>query len=277
MRHTIIQTTDAPLIDIRNATIYRGDTLVFEGLNLSIDQHEQAAVLGPNGSGKTTLLKVINREIYPVRRDDSWVRILGREIWNVWELRAHIGIVSNELQMRYRNTTTGLDVVLSGYLSSVGIQGLLARQLTNEQKNHALEVMQQLGIESLTETCLRNMSTGQQRRCLLARALVHNPDTLILDEPTAGLDLGGREDLVVLLAGLAADETSPAIVMVTHHVDEIPPGFEHVLLLKDGHSLIAGAIERTLTSDWLRECFGLPLSVERRNGRWSAWGASQGR
>ena len=99
---------EAPLIDIRNATIYRGSTRVFEGLTLRIDQHEPAAILGPNGSGKTTLLKVINRELYPMRRDDAWVRILGRETWNVWELRSHIGIVSHDLQTRYRSTTTGL-------------------------------------------------------------------------------------------------------------------------------------------------------------------------
>ena len=106
--------SDAPLIDIRNATIYRGDTCVFQNFSITIGQHEQVAILGPNGSGKTTLLKVINREIYPVRRDDSWVRILGRENWNVWELRSRVGIVSRDLQMRYRGKTTGLDVVLSG-------------------------------------------------------------------------------------------------------------------------------------------------------------------
>lgn len=261
--------TDAPLIDIRNATIYRGNTRVFEGLNLSIDQHEQAAVLGPNGSGKTTLLKVINREIYPVRRDDSWVRILGRETWNVWELRSHIGIVSNELQMRYRNTTTGMDVVLSGYLSSVGIQGLLSRQLTNEQKRHAAKVMQELGIESLAETRLRNMSTGQQRRCLLARALVHSPDTLILDEPTAGLDLAASFDYLARIRRQIAGGKS--IVLVTHLLNEIPPDIQRLILLREGRIVADGPKEEILTEDNLEKTYDTRVRIAKVDGYYLAY------
>jgi iron complex transport system ATP-binding protein len=261
--------TDAPLIDIRNATIYRGDTRVFEGLNLSIDQQEQAAVLGPNGSGKTTLLKVINREIYPVRRDDSWVRILGRETWNVWELRSHIGIVSNELQMRYRNTTTGLDVVLSGYLSSVGIQGLLSRQLTNEQKQHAAKVMQELGIESLADTRLRNMSTGQQRRCLLGRALVHSPDTLILDEPTAGLDLSASFDYLARVRRQIAGGKS--IVLVTHLLNEIPPDIQRLILLREGRIVADGPKEEVLTEDNLEKTYDTRVRIAKVDGYYLAY------
>ncbi|MCZ6809253.1 MAG: ATP-binding cassette domain-containing protein, partial [Proteobacteria bacterium] len=163
--------SDAPLIDIHNATIYRGTTRVFDNFDLTIEQHEQVAILGPNGSGKTTLLKVVNREIYPVLQDDSWVRILGRSTWNVWELRSRIGVVSHDLQARYRATTSGLDVVLSGYLSSVGIHGILAGRINDAQKTKARQVMLDLGVGSLADTPLRNMSTGQQRRCLLGRAL----------------------------------------------------------------------------------------------------------
>ena len=125
--------SDAPLIDIRNATIYRGTTRVFDNFSLTIEQHEQVAILGPNGSGKTTLLKVVNREIYPVLAEDSWVRILGRSRWNVWELRSHIGVVSHDLQAGYRSTISALDVVLSGYLSSVGIHGMLAGRISDAQ------------------------------------------------------------------------------------------------------------------------------------------------
>ena len=131
---------DAPLIDIRNATIYRGRTRVFNDLTLKIDQHEPTAILGPNGSGKTTLLKVITRELYPMHRDGASVKILGRETWNVWELRSHIGIVSHDLQTRYRSTTTALNVVLSGYLSSIGIHGSLAGRISSDQKARATEV-----------------------------------------------------------------------------------------------------------------------------------------
>lgn len=261
--------TDAPLIDIHNATIYRGETRVFEGLSLIIGQHEQAAILGPNGSGKTTLLKVINREIYPVRRDDSWVRILGRETWNVWELRSHIGIVSNELQMRYRNTTTGLDVVLSGYLSSVGIQGILSRRLTDQQKEHAFSVMRELGIESLAATPLRNMSTGQQRRCLLGRALVHRPDTLILDEPTAGLDLSASFDYLARIRRQIANGKS--IVLVTHLLNEIPPDIHRLILLREGQIVADGPKENVLTEDNLEKTYDTRMRIAKVDGYYLAY------
>ncbi len=259
----------APLIDIHNATIYRGDTRVFDGLNLTIDQHEQAAILGPNGSGKTTLLKVINREIYPVSRDDSWVRILGRETWNVWELRSHIGIVSNELQMRYRDSTTGLHVVLSGYLSSVGVHGLLSRRLTDRQKKHAVSVMQELGIESLADTRLRNMSTGQQRRCLLARALVHSPDTLILDEPTAGLDLSASFDYLARIRRQISSGKS--IVLVTHLLNEIPPDIRRLILLRGGRIVADGPKEDVLTEDNLEKTYDTRVRIAKVDGYYLAY------
>ena len=259
--------TDAPLIDIRNATIYRGETRVFENFSVSIGQHEQAAILGPNGSG--TLLKVINREIYPVRRDDSWVRILGRETWNVWELRSHIGIVSHDLQMRYRDTTTGLNVVLSGYLSSVGIHGLLSRQISSEQKEHAKSIMRELGIESLADTPLRKMSTGQQRRCLLGRALVHSPDTLILDEPTAGLDLSASFDYLARIRRQIASGKS--IVLVTHLLNEIPPDIQRLILLREGRIVADGPKEEVLTEANLKKTYDTDVRIARVDGYYLAY------
>lgn len=261
--------TDAPLIEIRNATIYRGDTRVFEDLSVSIDQHEQAAILGPNGSGKTTLLKVINREIYPVRRDDSWVRILGRETWNVWELRSHIGIVSHDLQMHYRSTTSGLNVVLSGYLSSVGVHGLLARQLTSEQREHAISIMRELGIESLAETPFCKMSTGQQRRCLLGRALVHGPDTLILDEPTAGLDLSASFDYLARIRRQIASGKS--IVLVTHLLNEIPPDIRRIILLREGMIVADGPKEEVLTEANLEKAYDTDVRIAKVDGYYLAY------
>ena len=261
--------TDAPLIDIRNATIYRGDTRVFEDFSVSIGQHEQAAILGPNGSGKTTLLKVINRELYPVRKDNSWVRILGRENWNVWELRSHIGIVSHDLQMRYRSTTTGLNVVLSGYLSSVGIHGVLGRQITKEQKQHASSIMRELGIESLAHTPLRKMSTGQQRRCLLGRALVHRPDTLILDEPTAGLDLSASFDYLARVRRQIARGKS--IVLVTHLLNEIPPDIQRLILLRDGRIVADGPKEEVLTTENLYKTYATEVRIAKVDGYYLAY------
>lgn len=260
--------TDIPLIDIRNATIYRGDTKVFEDLTLCIGQHEPAVILGPNGSGKTTLLKVIMRELYPARRDDSHVRILGRETWNVWELRSHIGVVSHDLQTRYRPTTTGLGVVLSGYLSSVGIHGSLAARITPDHTQHAKEVMAELGVGSLEDTELRRMSTGQQRRCLLARALVHDPHTLILDEPTAGLDISASFDYMSRIRQLAADGRN--IVLVTHLLNEIPPDIDRVILLKNGAVVADGKKSTVLTEENLGNAYDTDIKVTKVDGYYLA-------
>ncbi len=265
--------SEAPLIDIRNATIYRGNTRVFDNFDLTIEQHEQVAILGPNGSGKTTLLKVVNREIYPVLRDDSWVRILGRSTWNVWELRSHIGVVSHDLQARYRDTTSGLDVVLSGYLSSVGIHGILAGRIDDAQKMKARQVMHDLGVESLADTPLRNMSTGQQRRCLLGRALVHDPDTLILDEPTAGLDLTASFDYLARIRDLVGKGKN--IVVVTHLLNEIPPDIERIVLLREGSIIADGPKEEVLTEENLLTTYGTPIRLARVDGYYLAYPASE--
>lgn len=260
---------DAPLIDIHNATIYRGDTRVFHGLRLCIGQHEPAAILGPNGSGKTTLLKVIARELYPAQLEDSWVRILGRETWNVWELRSHIGMVSHDLQMRYRDTTRGLEVVLSGYLSSVGIHGTLNSRITAVQTRKAKAIMAELGIEEFAGTPLRNMSTGQQRRCLLARALVHNPDTLILDEPTAGLDLAASFDYLARIRRLAAAGRN--IVLVTHLLNEIPPDIARVILLREGQIIADGPKDEVLTRDNLCRTYATDVRLAIVGGYYLAY------
>ena len=265
--------SNAPLIDIHNATIYRGNTRVFDNFDLTIEQHEQVVILGPNGSGKTTLLKVVNREIYPVLQDDSWVRILGRSTWNVWELRSHIGVVSHDLQARYRDTTSGLDVVLSGYFSSVGIHGILAGRINDAQKIRARQVMHELGVESLADTPLRNMSTGQQRRCLLGRALVHDPDTLILDEPTAGLDLTASFDYLARIRDLVGKGKN--IVVVTHLLNEIAPDIKRIVLLREGAIVADGPKEEVLTEENLLMTYGTPIKLARVDGYYLAYPASE--
>jgi iron complex transport system ATP-binding protein len=259
---------DAPLIEIRNATIYRGTTRVFDGLDLTVGQHEPVAILGPNGSGKTTLLKVINRELYPVLADDAGVWILGRDTWNVWELRAHIGIVSHDLQAHYRATTTGLDVVLSGFLSSVGVHGLLGRQIDARQVERARTIMRDLGVSELEATALKHMSTGQQRRCLLGRALVHDPDTLILDEPTAGLDLAAAFDYLQRIRKLV--HAGKNIVLVTHLLNEIPPDIERIILLRAGRIVADGPKVEVLTEANLEKTYGVDLRVTRVDGYYLA-------
>jgi len=262
---------EVPLLDIRDATIYRGNTRVFHGFSLRIRQHEQVAILGPNGSGKTTLLKVINRELYPVASGSSWVRILGRSSWNVWDLRSHIGVVSHDLQTHYRASTRALNVVLSGYLSSVGVHGMLADRLSREQKARAKEIMDDLGIGALVDTPFEKMSTGQQRRCLLGRALVHEPDTLVLDEPTAGLDLTASFDYLSRIRQLVAEGRN--IVLVTHLLNEIPPEVERVILIRAGAIVADGAKEEVLTVDNLEKTYETRIRLAKVNDYYLAYPA----
>jgi len=260
---------DVPLIDICNATIWRGNTRVFAGLNLRIEQHERVAIVGPNGAGKTTLLKTINREIYPVAGAGSHVRILGRDNWNVWALRRHIGVVSHDLQMRYTPATTALEVVISGFHSSIGVHGTLADRVTPAERTAARTTLEQLGVGDLASTELRHMSTGQQRRCLLARALVHDPATLILDEPTAGLDFAASFDFLARIRDLAARGRN--VLIVTHHLSDIPPEVDRVVLLADGRVAADGAKAVVLDGKTLSDVYGTPIRVAEIDGHYLAY------
>lgn len=260
---------EALLVNIQNATIWRGSTCVFRDLNLQIAQHERVAILGPNGCGKTTLLKTINRELYPVMSETSQVRILGRDRWNVWELRKHIGIVSADIHQHYTLTTTALEVVISGFHSSIGIHGLLADHVDKQQIDVARATMVELGIEALTNTPLKLMSTGQQRRCLLGRALVHEPQTLILDEPTAGLDIAASFDYLARIRALAAAGRN--IVLVTHYLNEIPPVVDRVVLLSQGRVVADGAKADVLTPAILSDVYGTSILVHEVDGYFLAY------
>ena len=262
-------TADAPLVEIRNATLWRGTTCVFEDLNLVIGQHERIAIVGPNGSGKTTLLKAINREIYPVAREGAVFRILGRDRWNVWELRRHIGIVSQDLQQRYTLTTTALEVVVSGFHSSIGVHGNLADRVTDDQVEAARAVLDDLGIGELALTPLGSMSTGQQRRCLLARAMVHKPDRLIFDEPTSGLDFAASFDYLARVRALAREGCS--IIIVTHHLDEIPPEVERVVVLDQGTIAADGPKASVLVPELLSRVYGTAVAVAVLDGHYLAY------
>ena len=261
--------SDPKLIEICNATIWRGSTRVFEGLNLSIEQHERVAILGPNGSGKTTLLKTINRELYPVVKPDSYVRILGRERWNVWQLRKQIGVVSNDLHQRYDPANSALDVVVSGFYSSIGIHGVLADRITAEERQAAIKTLSDLGLENLRDTPLKQMSSGQQRRCLLARALVHDPATLILDEPTSGLDFAASFDYLARIRELARDGRNIAIV--THHLNEIPPEVDRIILLQAGRVAADGSKAEVLRSELLSSVYETPIRVAEVDGFFLAY------
>lgn len=260
---------DAKLLEIRNATIWRGASRVFEHLTLDIEQHERVAILGPNGCGKTTLLKTINRELYPVVEPGSYVRVLGQDRWNVWELRKRIGVVSNDLHQRYTPTTTAIEVVVSGFHSSIGVHGIIATRVNREQVDASMNALQDIGIAELRNTQLRHMSSGQQRRCLLARALVHEPATLILDEPTAGLDFAASFDYLERIRELARRGRN--IVIVTHHLNEIPPEFDRVILLRQGTVVADGPKSEVLTSELLSEVYETAIRVAEVDGYYLAY------
>ena len=262
-------TSDPPLVEISNATIWRGTTRVFEHLNLVIEQHERVAIVGPNGSGKTTLLKAFNRELYPVASPSSVFRILGRERWNVWELRRHVGIVSQDLQQRYTPSTTALEVVVSGFHSSIGVHGILADRVTAEQLDAAAAALDELGVGDLARQSLKSMSTGQQRRVILARALVHRPQTLILDEPTAGLDFAASFDYLQRIRELSVAGRN--IVIVTHHLNEIPPEVDRVVLLREGRIFADGDKAEVLTEANLSDVYGVPVRVAQIDGFYLAY------
>ena len=260
---------EPPLLEIRDATIWRGSTCVFEHLDLVIEQHERVAIVGPNGTGKTTLLKAINRELYPVDRPGAVFRILGRDRWNVWDLRKHIGVVSQDLQQRYTPTTTALEVVVSGFHSSIGVHGSLADRVTGRQVDAARAALDELGVGELADRPLTSMSTGQQRRCILARALVHTPRTLILDEPTAGLDFAASFDYLGRIRRLARGGCN--IIVVTHHLNEIPPGVDRVVLLQDGQIAADGPKASVLTEEKLSKVYGVHVRVREIDGYYLAY------
>jgi iron complex transport system ATP-binding protein len=250
------------VIDIRDVTAWRGETRVFDRLSLRVARGENTAILGPNGAGKSTLLKLLTRETYPVASDDSWVKLFGDASGSVWDLRAHLGIVSTDLQTGYSESAPGLHVVLSGLYSSVGVwqhqaydAGRIAR---------ARQLMAELGIAHLAERPFGTLSTGEQRRCLLGRALIHDPDTLVFDEPTTGLDLKATFAYLDTLRRLMRDGRT--VVLVTHHLHEIPPEINRVVLLKAGRIVADGPKTTVLTDARLSGAFDVPVHVVERGG-----------
>ena len=250
------------LLDIHNATVYRDTKKIFDGFSLSVEQGQSTAIIGPNGAGKSTLLKLLSRELYPVVKDDSHVKILGMERPILWELREKIGLVSADLQQGFVPEVSGLGVVVSGLHNSIGL--FHYQDIPESQVDRGRQVLEELGIEDLANRPFRQMSTGQQRRCLLGRALIHNPDHLILDEPTSGLDLNATYHYLNTIRQLLQQEKT--ILLATHHIHEIPPEIQRVVFLRGGRVVADGNKEEMLTDCWMSQLFELPLSVTESNG-----------
>ncbi|MBI3802611.1 MAG: ATP-binding cassette domain-containing protein [Nitrospirae bacterium] len=254
------------IIDIQKATVYQGANQVFDDLSLTIPAGCQTAILGPNGAGKSTLLKLLAGEIRAVDREGSAVRLFGLDRWDVWALRAQLGIVSHDLQRDYLDSARGVDVILSGFYSSIGLYG--HQTFSDAQRKRAAEVMETVGVAALQERRFFEMSTGEQRRFLLGRALVHDPGTLVLDEPTSGLDLRASFHYLQLVRSVIRQ--GKTILLVTHHLHEIPPEVGRIILLKGGRVIADGKKAAVLTQERLILLFDTPLKLAEANGWYQA-------
>ncbi|MFQ5937002.1 MAG: ABC transporter ATP-binding protein [Acidiferrobacterales bacterium] len=258
------------IIEIENATVFRGDTQVFENLSLDIARGSNTAIIGPNGAGKTTLLKLLSRDLYPVRSDSSSVRILGRDNWNVWELRSHLGIVSHDLQHDYAGHVRGIDVILSGCYASIGTYSY--QQFSAETLQRAKQIMASLEVTHLQEKLFAEMSTGEERRFLLGRALINEPHTLVLDEPTTSLDIKATFKYLSIIRKLMQEGTT--VILITHHLHDIPPEVTQVILLKNGRVVAQGEKNQVLTDANLSDLFEVPIKLVAESGFYQAIPAS---
>jgi len=251
-----------PLLKLKNVTVLRGDCAALREVNLEIAAGERVCILGPNGCGKSTLIKTITRECYPLAQDGCAIAILGRERWNIFELRSLLGIVSPDLLASCTTDATGRDVVLSGFFSSTRIFPHQHPDPIHLAKADA--ALERLGIAHLAERPVAQMSSGEAKRTLIARALVHEPQALLFDEPSNALDIGAQLQLRETMRELA--QSGLGILLVTHHVPEIIPEIERVVLLREGRVLADGPKAAILTEENLSKLFEAKVRLGQHDG-----------
>lgn len=252
-----------PLLELRNVTVMRGERAALRSVDMRIESGERVCILGPNGCGKSTLIKTIARECHPLPEDGASMTILGSERWDVFELRKRLGIVTPDLISACTSDATARDVVLSGFFSSTRI--FPHHRVDPEHAARADAALARLGISHLAERPVATLSSGEAKRTLLARALAHEPDTLLLDEPSNALDIGAQVQLTTTIRSLA--RAGLGILLVTHHVSEIVPEIDRVVLLHEGRVVADGPKERILTTENLTALFGVEANLVRRGGR----------
>jgi len=254
------------VIAVSRATVTRGGSNLIREINWEVELDERWVILGPNGAGKTTLLNLAAGRLHPSR---GTVRVLGERLGRVdlAELRTRIGLASAGLAESIPPDETAADVVLT---ASWSVVGRFRERYDELDAGRAAALLDQFGVGHLAGRRFGTLSEGERKRTLIARALMTDPELLLLVVPAAGLDLGAREDLVRRLAALAEDPDAPALVLVTHHVEEIPPGFTHALLMRDGEAVAQGLLRDTLTADNLSKTFDVALKLSYVDGRYTA-------
>jgi iron complex transport system ATP-binding protein len=256
----------AAVVDLAGVSIVRNGSTLISDITWEVDEADRWVVIGPNGAGKTTLLQVVSAQIHP---SSGVAGLLGEVLGvvDVFELRPRIGLTSAALAERIPRGERVHDVVVS---ASYAVIGRWREQYDELDHERAEELLAQLRIDALADRTFGTLSEGERKRVQIARALMTDPELLLLDEPAAGLDLAGRETLVNTLGELAQDHYAPASVLVTHHVEEIPAGITHAMLLKDGKIVAAGPLRDTLTAENLTKTFDMELSLTEADGRWTA-------
>jgi iron complex transport system ATP-binding protein len=254
------------IFEFNEVVVRRGDRQILGPINWTVKAGERWVILGPNGAGKTTLLQLCSTLIHPT---SGSVKILGNELgrFDVFELRTRIGITSSAFVRDFPDDEKVMDIVLTAAYAVIG-RWQEEYDLWDESRAKAL--LTALGVREIGEQIFSTLSEGEKKRVQIARALMADPELLLLDEPASALDLGGREDLLKRLEYLAADPLSPATVIVTHHIEEIPVGTTHALLLKDGEVVAQGAVDRVLTDAFMTDAYGLRISVQGEGGRYFA-------
>ena len=256
----------ARVLDLSDVSIVRDGTTILDSVSWTVDDDQRWVILGPNGAGKTTILQIAAAMVHPtsgtaIVLDDT----IGQT--DVFELRPRIGFASTAMAKRIPSNETVLDVVLT---AAYAVTGRWTEDYDDVDTRRAQRVLAEWRLSALEGRRFGDLSDGEQKRVQIARSVMTDPEMLLLDEPAASLDLGAREELLQILGGYASAPTAPAIIMVTHHVEEIPVGFTHALVLGNGTVRAAGPIDEVLTADVLGEAFGLPLVVENHDGRYTA-------
>ncbi len=258
--------TSQPCIALEDVTVRRSDTDIVRFINWTVEPGQRWVVLGPNGAGKTTTLQICATLIHPT---SGKATILGGQLGkvDVFELRPRIGLASAALAALVPDSERALDVVMT---AGWAVLGRWTEEYDNTDTDRAMQLLKLLGADHLADRRFGTLSEGERKRVQIARALMPDPELLLLDEPAAGMDLAGREDLLARISEISDDPFAPTLVLVTHHVEEIPIGITHALLLKSGGVVASGPVAEVLTPPLLSETFGIPLVVDRYGGRWSA-------